>query len=386
MMKTRAPRSGFTLIELLVVIAIIAILVGLLLPAVQQVREAAMRTQCINNLKQIVLAAHDYHSAMGQLPPGTNDKSPNANNVNPQYTWQSAPGAYGFTPDGCFGPYTGCLVYLLPYMEQTAIYSQIPQTYFDLNTTQGAWGYNTAPFDFQVGGCTYPTTAQSPNAAGLIGGYNGTGIPAWATNPIKSFKCPADPVLSAADANYVIDALFFDLNLNNAFGGAYIIEDGLPVSSTGYLTTGQLGLSNYTGCAGGWSNDPAYWFTNGNPKVNFVGVFFDGSQTKLTDVTDGTSNTIAFGEIRSGSDLNSPQPGWGKFVYAWAGCGIMPTGDGLADQQLPDQFGSFHKNVVNFAMADGSVRPFKRTIDYSTYIFLSGARDNYPINWTLADQ
>src|SRR5262245_24967297 len=109
------PRNGFTLIELLVVIAIIAVLIGLLIPAVQKVREAASRITCANNLKQLGLACHNYDSAHGRLPPGYLGPIPNERYLDPNSDRIQN---------------VGLLVYLLPYVEQDTLYRQL-QINFD---------------------------------------------------------------------------------------------------------------------------------------------------------------------------------------------------------------------------------------------------------------
>src|SRR5690242_1958969 len=108
-MVRSARRSGFTLIELLVVLAIISILMGLLLPAVQKVREAAARIQCASNLKQIGLAAHHYADAHGVLPPGQLGPYPDIGMGLPPITTQ----------------FVGAFVYLLPFIEQDNTYRQL---------------------------------------------------------------------------------------------------------------------------------------------------------------------------------------------------------------------------------------------------------------------
>jgi prepilin-type N-terminal cleavage/methylation domain-containing protein/prepilin-type processing-associated H-X9-DG protein len=129
-------RTGFTLIELLVVIAIIAILIGLLLPAVQKVREAANRTKCANNLKQIVIGLHNYSNVNGPFPPAYQNKPANLLDFRPGWGW-------------------GTLI--LPYVEQDALYSQL-----NVDTT-------------------------------LFGnGSNPAGPTAVTARPVKLYRCPSD--------------------------------------------------------------------------------------------------------------------------------------------------------------------------------------------------
>jgi len=182
-MKKGFIRPGFTLIELLVVIAIIAILIGLLLPAVQKVREAAARMTCTNNLKQIALAAHNFESATGVLPPGVNDNNGPINT------------GYG-------GSMAGTLAYLLPFVEQDNVYRT-----------------------FNIGTWPIPSTA---------GYYNGSG----STASIKTFLCPSD---NAADVNPSTGSWAFLVYYPGGMTG-YYFSGNTPYGRTNYSSNaGYLG-------------------------------------------------------------------------------------------------------------------------------------------------
>ncbi|NBR07952.1 MAG: DUF1559 domain-containing protein [Planctomycetes bacterium] len=132
-------KKGFTLIELLVVIAIIGILIGLLLPAIQKVREAASRTRCLNNLKQIGLALHGYHDVNVKLPPG---QSPWTNPVTGLDVWNVTPF------EGCWS----FLAYILPFMEQEAIYKKA-KDYASSAATAYSWNNPVCAQQMKIFNC-----------------------------------------------------------------------------------------------------------------------------------------------------------------------------------------------------------------------------------------
>ena len=335
MIRIVRKKMGFTLIELLVVIAIIAILIGLLLPAVQKVRDAAARTSCQNSLKQLGLAAHNYHSAYGNLPPGSN--------VSPNST-DPLGGGYNYSPPYA-GPYTGAIAYLLPFIEQQNIYNMIlaetfpgttapvcgpafgatgPYDAFNLNTTMGAWGYSYPPYN-------------TSNQNGLIA------YPLAAAFKIKVLECAADSPNDVQQTQGPIDGYW-------VFQGCQWIDFLYDPNGNSGGNTNPIGRSNYVGNGGGYEGTTSTCGSHG--LLNYKGPMGMSTKTKLTEITDGTANTFMFGETLGGTDQGARD-----FTVAWMGAGSLTTTHDLLSPCQWYTFGSKHTAVVHFCFCDGSVRP-----------------------------
>ncbi len=243
-MSLRARRRGFTLIELLVVIAIIAVLIALLLPAVQSAREAARRIQCVNNLKQIGLGLHNYHSANDTFPLGASCTGLGAGNTIHCGVWDA------FSAQSL----------LLAYLEQGTIYNALN---FSQSSTQFA---------------------------------NSTGI----TVKIKSFLCPSDANAGAGSfsGSWDVDGDFSNINSYGASTGTtYVPSDN---SQGGTSSTGMFSYSYAYG---------------------------------IRSCTDGTSNTVAYGEALVGAPPFQPVKGNGV-----GGSGGQPQWGNLGNPPVTDAF------------------------------------------------
>jgi prepilin-type N-terminal cleavage/methylation domain-containing protein len=308
-------RKGFTLIELLVVIAIIAILIGLLLPAVQKVREAAARMSCQNNAKQIALAAHNFESANLKFPYG-------------RHRWS----------------HVGPLTMILPYIEQDNVYRQFNPTLTTVTPTSNTLN--------PIGGANSGVNAYWPTT------YNA------ARTRIKYYECPSDPSLYQCTTAMVFNIGQGSPVYVSTLGGNFPAGAG---SITGWTVAslngagGLLGGSNYipvAGTTGRWSGSYAAGSTGAYYQPH-EGVFVGEDQTTMTGITDGTSTTMLFAEV-TGEFANSGNPALPLGGRLWSYTWFNATGQCSywSAQARPSlfSFGSFHTGILNVAYGDGSVR------------------------------
>jgi hypothetical protein len=276
---------------------------------VQKVREAAARMSCTNNLKQIVLATHNYESAMGKLPPGVYGDPPTGGN--PSFAYQ----------------YYGVLVPLLPYVEQNNVFNLFSAS-FNQNTT----------------------------APGTSWWGNGN---AWtaAQYKIKMFLCPSDGGQDSATAGTMV--LHWPVSCGPACGMMNGYD--FPVSS---VPANTLGKSNYVGVSGGIGQI-------GNGWDLWRGTFTTQSQNKIETITDGSSQTLFFGETLGGADT-----GTRDYAIAWMGAGQFSAAYGIpASGAQWNQFSSHHTGIVNFAYGDGAVRGIRKGCDTRTLMSAVGGFD-----------
>ena len=323
-MQRRMMRRGFTLIELLVVIAIVAILIGLLLPAVQKVREAAARMTCTNNLKQMGLALHNFDLTHSRLPAAlihsgryNNSSAPPYAGPEVSYTGQ----AYRIFNHSGF-------VALLPYLEQDNL--------FRLYSYQNV-ASSSSPYGIAIG----PDPSGNPNRT--VG-----------STLVKVFNCPSDENPAPT--------------VNSGPGG------------TSFYERTNLRRSNYLFNAGRHTDYDAPWSSTASTTR---GAFGNDGAASIGKMGDGTSNTLAIGESRQLHTATEYGPYWGAGTHT-AVHGYLPdatftpnypygncSGSATKKCAYAWGFGSYHTGTTNFLFCDGSVKGIRDGIDFTTFRNLS---------------
>ena len=337
-------RKGFTLIELLVVIAIIAILIALLVPAVQKVREAAARTQCQNNLKQMGLGLHNFDSVHKRFPAAL---------IHPGWHSSAAPGASRYRgPEANYSTDAQYFVYnhsgfiaLLPYIEQDGLFKQ-----YNYRLPGSSRNGNGSTATLAAG-----DSATNPNR--LVGEQH-----------VPIFGCPSDQSPPPQRTNVPLTADPYERQ--NARRSNYLFNIGNNIDQTGF-----------------WEGQ----------NLNLRGPFGINGADSLQTIRDGTSNTIAIGESKQTHLSANYGPFWGNGAHTSVTGRISGTADPTAaaakcwlpnyayafdpacqatvstnPAQRPLQyawgFGSWHSGVTNFVFCDGSVRSVQDSISTATWI------------------
>lgn len=329
-------RIGFTLVELLVVIAIIGVLVALLLPAVQAAREAARRSSCSNNLKQLAIGVHNYHDIVQRFPMNYATTAGNAHWTEPDLSTHRS---------------TSWMVQVLPFIEQQPLYNMI---------------------DFNYG------VKNDPRNGTVVNNPNNPSNAFVARTVVKTYLCPSDGIASAGPmasrANRSAGGWLYAVNNYKGVCGANWAWGAWPTATP----PAGSGLPNFNATPYGNTQDG---LDAGN------GIFFRGgradirrhSTTPMAAILDGTSNTLMIGEAI---------PRWCTHTWWWwfngttattavplnARARCQNTGSRTADLNAcwgdwPNNYSfmSLHPGGGQFALADGSVRFVPETIDLTIY-------------------
>jgi prepilin-type N-terminal cleavage/methylation domain-containing protein/prepilin-type processing-associated H-X9-DG protein len=385
-------RQGFTLVELLVVIGIIAVLIAMLVPAVQKVREAAMRTQCVNNLKQIGLGLHSYHDVHLKFPPASQQPYATVN--------QDANLDYGLP----FGP--NWAVMILPYIEQQPLYDQAnPTTYPGISPVPDLpEGYGAKAKT--KNGVTTPSYTSA--VAALVATGINTSWQSLRGVSVPIYLCPSD-------------------NFNNvpfsSTAGAYN-DPGLPNPPPDWARGNYgvtCGFNDYDHQNGGnaYLTTNAPWKTATTPKGTYSSpVMAANYGARILDISDGSSNTIMVAELRAGispldprgvwalgfpsssivnagRDTTNPTPNnllgddgssgdeiegctafWVPNIGSHYGMGCLNVAGSI---MTSGQSRSMHRDGVNVCFADGSVQYIHNSISQLTWGLLCSKADGEPI-------
>jgi prepilin-type N-terminal cleavage/methylation domain-containing protein/prepilin-type processing-associated H-X9-DG protein len=350
----KAQRTGFTLIELLVVIAIIAILIGLLLPAVQKVREAAARTQCQNNLKQLGIAMHSYHDANGSFPANQQQVGTNV--------WESLSASY----------------FILPYIEQGALFNSIVIPSNAPPPGQTAWGAgNAANWSSAYFGAMGTRLSVFICPSALRSAQRGT-HPEWWDGPGSNYgwcygsrpNANWDPYNNGMISQHrqtrmaeVTDGLS-----NTILGSEFLSGSGAPMSGPGRYPFDIF----YTGNPGQFSSIAVYEFPT-QAELDAI-----GSAARNSPVGVKTNNgTMPLWYSAGHSAFNTAAPP----NWRWPSTGAECCPGGAHDWYygiLPPR--SLHTGGVNAVFGDGSVRFLQDNINLLTFQRLGNSRDGAPVS------
>jgi len=367
MVQTNCKRRGFTLVELLVVIAIIGVLVALLLPAVQQAREAARRMQCANNLKQYGVAIHTYHD-----------------------TWNKIPHCpFPYAQNGNWGlPIPGMQVVMLPQLEQQPLYDKI------------LWAWN-APATYQSVNRPAPASSYAPCGAGWASPVFGqAGIQMAEEIQVPYAMCPSDATPSmGVDTNWQA--------AQTSYTGSYGSQSKVSVQGSCNIFYTNTATIKYVEDLPAGNVDAGDTTRQDQLSGPFNRLGIKGG-INFGAVRDGTSNTIFMGEVL-GECHDHWDGGWWRLnAYGNAEAGtsvplnLFTTCAGTQQEaankgypyngitSTPDcvnknnwnlswGFRSRHPQGCQFVFGDGSVHFISQSVNYATYQRLGGRRDSLPI-------